>query len=68
MQFCGRLSFMFAIQITIKTGKIYNYTIGLVVAMGMVHIILEQIFVLFLKNQKEQYITMYIGIYLKRLK
>ncbi len=59
---------MFAIQITIKAGKIYNYTIGLVVAMGMVHIILEQIFVLFLKNQKEQYITMYIGIYLKRLK
>lgn len=26
---------MFAIQITIKTGKIYNYTIGLVVAMGI---------------------------------
>ena len=25
VQFCGRLSFMFAIQITIKTGKIYNY-------------------------------------------
>ena len=24
MQFCGRLSFMFAIQIIIKTGKIYN--------------------------------------------
>lgn len=29
---------MFAIQITIKTGKIYNYTIGLVVAMGILPI------------------------------
>ena len=27
-----------AIQITIKTGKIYNYTIGLVVAMGILPI------------------------------
>ena len=29
---------MFALQITIKTGKIYNYTIGLVVAMGILPI------------------------------
>lgn len=29
---------MFAIQITIKTGKIYNYAIGLVVAMGILPI------------------------------